>query len=173
MTRGGRRRRCESSRKASSIARRPPSASLAVRSCSISPLVRTMRSGAGVVRLRNASFNLIALAYTVVTGVLAVVIALFGSAGAADPIIRFAWIAVTSVAVTSSLVALTGVWTATAVYAGVFWCFHFGLIGTLASGYISTIDLPLGDQSWVVGPFSGDAAILALAGILAFASGAC
>ena len=74
---------------------------------------------------------------------------------------------------TGSLVALTGVWSATAVYAGVFWCFHFGLIATLASGYISTIDLPLGDESWVVGPFSGDAAILALAGTLAFASGAC
>ena len=104
---------------------------------------------------------------------LAVVVALFGSAGAADPMIRFGWIALTSVAVTGSLVALTGAWTATAVYAGVFWCFHFGLIATLASGYISTIDLPLGDESWVVGHFSGDAAILALAGSLAFASGAC
>jgi O-antigen polysaccharide polymerase Wzy len=125
------------------------------------------------VRLRNASVNLIALAYAVVTGVLAVVVALYGSADGADPIIRFAWIAVTSVVVTGSLAALTGVWSATAVYAVVFWCFHFGLIATLASGYISTIDLPLGDESWVVGPFSGHAAILALAGSLAFASGAC
>jgi len=125
------------------------------------------------VRLRNTSFRWLVLAYAIVAGVLAVVIALFGSAGARDPIIRFAWIAVSSVAVTGSLVALTGVWSATAVYAGVFWCFHFGLIGTLASGYVSTIDLPLGDESWVLGPFSGDAAILALAGTLAFASGAC
>ena len=124
-------------------------------------------------RLRNPSFRWLVLAYAIVTGVLAVVTALFGSAGAADPIRRFVWIAVTSVAVTGSLVVLTGVWSATAVYAGVFWCFHFGLIVTLASGYISIIDLPLGDQSWVVGPFSGDAAVLALAGALAFASGAC
>jgi hypothetical protein len=125
------------------------------------------------VRLRNTSFRSLVFAYAIVTGVLAVVIALFGSAGAADPIRRFAWIAVTSVAVTGSLVALTGVWTATAVYAGVFWCFHFGLIAMLASGYISTIDLPLGDENWILGPFSGDAAVLALAGTLAFASGAC
>jgi len=125
------------------------------------------------VRLRNASFRRLVLAYAIVTGVLAVVIALFGSAGAKDPISRFAWIVATSVAVTGSLVALTGVWSATAVYAGVFWCFHFGLIATLASGYISTIDLPLADESWVLGPFSGDAAILALAGTLAVASGAC
>jgi len=125
------------------------------------------------VRLRSVPYNLIVLAYAVVSGVLAVIIAVFGSAGAADPIVRFAWIAATSVIATGSLIALAGVWSATAVYAGVFWCFHFGLIATLASGYISTVDLPLGDESWVVGPFSGEAAILALAGILAFASGAC
>jgi len=125
------------------------------------------------VHMRNLPFRGLLLAYTVMTGVLAIALALFGSASAADPITRFGWIAAASVAVTSSLVALVGVWTATAVYAAVFWCFHFGLIATLASGYISTIDLPLGDESWVVGPFSGDAAILALAGTLAFASGAC
>jgi hypothetical protein len=124
------------------------------------------------VQPRNRRDPLIVLAHAVVCGVLAVIVAVFGSSAASDPIVRFAWIAATSVIVTGSLIALTGVWTATAVYAGVFWCFHFGLIATLASGYISTIDLPLGDESWVVGPFSGDAAILALAGILAFASGA-
>ena len=124
-------------------------------------------------QLRNVSNNLIALACAVVSGALAVVVAVFGSAGTADPSARFAWIAATSVVVTGSLIGLTGVWTATAVYAGVFWCFHFGLIATLASGYISIIDLPLGDESWVVGPFSGEAAILALAGTLALASGAC
>src|SRR5262245_7158199 len=169
----GRRRRSASSRKASSIDRRPPSASPTVRSYSITSPVRIMRSGAGSVRLHNGSVRRLVPAYAIVTGVLAVVIALFGSASAKDPTMRFAWIARTSVAVTGSLVALTGVWSATAVYAGVFWCFHFGLIVALASGYISTIDLPLGDENWVLGPFSGEAAILALAGTLAFASGAC
>jgi len=40
-------------------------------------------------------YNLIVLAYAVVSGVLAVIIAVFGSTGAADPIVRFAWIAAT------------------------------------------------------------------------------
>jgi O-antigen polysaccharide polymerase Wzy len=124
------------------------------------------------VRLRSGPFQRALLAYGVSAGVLALAIALFASAAATDPVIRFGWIAVCSIAVLGSLVALAGMWSATAVYAGVFWCFHFGLIGTIATGYISPSDLPLGDESWVVGAFSGDASILALAGLLAFASGA-
>jgi hypothetical protein len=131
-----------------------------------------MKSGAGPVRLPDLSRSPIVLVYAVLTGILAVVIALFGSAAAGDPMTRFAWIAASSVIVMGGLVAISGVWTATAVYAGVFWCFHFGLIATLASGYISVVELPLGNESWVIGAYSGDAAILALAATLAFASGA-
>jgi O-antigen polysaccharide polymerase Wzy-like protein len=124
------------------------------------------------VRLRSLSFQRALLAYGVSAGVLALTIALFASAAATDPVIRFWWIAACSIAALGSLVALAGTWSAIAVYAAVFWCFHFGLIGSLATGYISPSDLPLGDESWVVGAFSGDAAILALAGLLAFAAGA-
>lgn len=123
-------------------------------------------------RPRSGNFSRLALAYGSVIGVLAVFVALFGSIGAGDPATRFGWIATASIVVIGSLVAITGVWTATAVYAVVFWCFHFGLIATLSTGYITTADLPFGDESWIVGPFSSDAALLALAGTMAFAAGA-
>jgi O-antigen polysaccharide polymerase Wzy-like protein len=122
---------------------------------------------------RSANFRRIVLAYAGVAGVLAVSLAVFGSTPEVDATARFGWIAAASIAVTCSLVAIVGVWTATAAYAAVFWCFHFGLIAAVSTGYVSTVDLPFGDESWVLGAFSGDAALYALVGALAFAAGAC
>jgi hypothetical protein len=79
---------------------------------------------------------------------------------------------VASLAVTGALVVIAGAYTATAAYAAVFWCFHFGLIAAVASGYASTIDLPDTDATWIVDSFAAEAAMLALAGSFAFASGA-
>jgi hypothetical protein len=54
----------------------------------------------------------------------------------------------------------------------VFWCFHFGLIAVLASRLVAPTDISAWDQNWVLGPFAADAAVLALVGSLALASGA-
>ena len=86
---------------------------------------------------------------------------------------HFWWIALGSITVVGMLVARNGVWSATGAYAGVFWCFHFGLIVVLASGLIQPHDLSPWDQLWLLGPFGGDAALLALIGLTAFAAGAC
>src|SRR5262245_33759290 len=168
----GRLQPCRSSNVAVSMPEQRPRTSPGARSYSIDRHARISKSGAASVRLRRFSLQGGLLAYGVSTGVLALTIALFASAAATDPVNRFWWIAVCSIVVLGSLVALAGMWSAIAVYAAVFWCFHFGLIGSLATGYVSPSELPLGDESWVVGAFSGDAAILALAGLLAFASGA-
>jgi hypothetical protein len=117
--------------------------------------------------------RLVLLAYAALTGALAVAIALFQSAGATDPLHAFAWVAGISFAATGSLVALTGVWTATGAYAAVFWCFHFGLIAPLAIGSLTPGELSPWDEPWVLGPFAADASMLAAAGSLAFAAGAC
>ncbi len=119
---------------------------------------------------RNA--RLVHILYAVTTGVLAVVTALMVPAAGADPLFHFPWIAGASVAVIASLVWLSGVWTATGVYVLVFWCFHFGLTAVLATGYVGVDDLSVWDLSWLLGPYAVDAAILALAGTLALASGA-
>jgi len=111
--------------------------------------------------------------YAAVTGTLAVAAALFASNGGLDPIARFAWIAAASIIALGSLLAIAGVWSATGAYAAVFGCFHFGLVVLLAVGYIAPADLSLWDESWVLSPFAAEAAGLALAGSLAFASGAC
>jgi hypothetical protein len=84
----------------------------------------------------------------------------------------FWWIALGSIAAVGSLVVLSGVWTATGAYAVVFWCFHFGLIAVLGTGLVSPNDISTWDQSWVLGPFAADAALLALIAGLALASGA-
>ena len=103
---------------------------------------------------------------------MALAIALFGKSAGGDPTALFAWVTGGSLLAIGALISMAGMWTATAAYAGVFWCFHFGLIAAMASGYISTIDLPEIDAAWIVGPFAGEAALLALASTFAFASGA-
>jgi hypothetical protein len=54
----------------------------------------------------------------------------------------------------------------------VFWCFHFGLIAVMATGFVGPSELSPWDQGWVLGPFVEDAALMALAGSLAFAASA-
>src|SRR5688500_15158830 len=66
---------------------------------------------------------------------------------------------------------MSGVWTAVGMYALVFWCFHFGLIALLATGYVGVEDLSVWDLSWLLGPHAAEAAVVALAGTLAFACG--
>jgi hypothetical protein len=73
--------------------------------------------------------------------------------------------------VIGSLVAMSGVWTAVGMYALIFWCFHFGLIAVLATGYADVEDLSVWDLSWLLGPHAAEAAVVALGGTLAFASG--
>jgi hypothetical protein len=120
---------------------------------------------------RNATLARLRLAFGAATGVLAVVVAVTASAGV-DSTTHFVWITIGSVLATCLLAALVGMWTASAVYAAVFWCFHLGLVAAVASGYLPAIDLTLTDEGWIAGPFAGEAARLAFAGILAFASGA-
>src|SRR5262249_13637229 len=134
---------------------------------------RTTKSGAGCVLRLKFGFHSVVAAYAVLCGALAVAIALFTTGGTGDPTARFAWVAIASIVVTGSLVAIVGSWTATAVYAVVLWCFHFGLVVAMASGYVSAIDLPPDIYSWIFDPITGDAAVVALCGTLAFASGAC
>ena len=111
--------------------------------------------------------------YAVVTGVLAVLVAFTASQGSGDPIVQFRWIAAASVVVVGSLIAVAGVWSTTGVYAAVFGCFHFGFVVLLACGYLVPAELSPWDESWVMSAFAADAAVLSLAGALAFASGAC
>lgn len=116
--------------------------------------------------------RLFCIVYALMAGVLAAAAALLVPVDAADPLPYFRWIAPASVAVVASLACFGGVWTATSVYALVFWCFHFGLVAVLGTGYAGVEDLSVWELSWVLGPHAADAAILSLAGLLAFASGA-
>ena len=84
---------------------------------------------------------------------------------------NFGWVALASLAVTGFVVFRAGLWTATGAYAAVFWCFHFGLIAALGSGIVEPLEISMWDQLWVLGPFGGDAAVLALAGTIAFSAG--
>ncbi|MGE5243068.1 MAG: O-antigen polysaccharide polymerase Wzy [Betaproteobacteria bacterium] len=111
--------------------------------------------------------------YACAAAILAVVAAASSSRGGVDPMPQFAWIGAASLVVTASLIAVAGIWSATGAYMAVFWCFHFGLVVALASGYLAPVDLSPWDEPWALGPFAAEAAILALAGCLAFASGAC
>jgi hypothetical protein len=115
----------------------------------------------------------VAFAYAGVTGLAAVVAALALPAEGLDVSpAHFWWIAVGSCALAVSLVARTGLWNATGAYTAVFWCFHFGLIGVLGVSLVEPSELSLWDQLWVLGPYGADAAVLALIGLAAFASGA-
>jgi hypothetical protein len=121
-----------------------------------------------ILRGRTSTFTL---------GVLAGLIALTAAValpreGLEVSIGNFWWIALGSVAVVALLVARDGLWSATGAYASVFWCFHFGLVAVLASGFIESHELSLWDQLWLLGPFGADAAVLALIGFTAFAAGA-
>jgi hypothetical protein len=117
--------------------------------------------------------NRVAVTYAAVTGLAAVAGALaLPSEGLRVSIGLFSWVALGSLVVLVSLVWRSGLWTATGAYAAVFWCFHFGLIAMLASGLVKPRELSLWEQLWVLGPFGGDAALLALLGFAAFASGA-
>jgi len=115
----------------------------------------------------------VAFIYSVVTGLAALIGALaLPAEGLAVSIGHFWWIALGSLVVIVSLIGRSGLWTATGAYAAVFWCFHFGLISVLAMDLVEPRELSLWDQLWVMGPFAADAALLALIGFAAFASGA-
>jgi len=77
--------------------------------------------------------RLICIAYALVTGVLAGAAALLIPIETADPVVSFRWIAPASVAVIASMAWFGGIWTATSVYALIFWCFHFGLVVVLGT----------------------------------------
>jgi hypothetical protein len=109
----------------------------------------------------------------VLTGLAALIAAIaLPTEGLEVSIGHFWWIALGSIAVVALLVARSGVWSATGAYAGVFWCFHFGLIAVLGSGLIGPHELSPWDQVWLLGPFGADAAVVALIGVTAFAAGA-
>ena len=120
---------------------------------------------------RISGHRLLLIAYAVLTGGLAVAAGLLSSMPGTEPLEHFRWISAASVVVIGSLVAISGVWTAVGVYALIFWCFHFGLIAVLATGFAVVEDLSVWDLSWLLGPHSTEAALVALAGSLAFASG--
>jgi hypothetical protein len=127
------------------------------------------------VRLRKWTLRGRSGAFTwgVLTGLAALIAAIaLPTEGLEVSIGRFWWIALGSIAVVALLVARSGLWSATGAYAGVFWCFHFGLITVLASGLIQPHELSPWDQVWLLGPFGADAAVLALIGVTAFAAGA-
>jgi hypothetical protein len=119
---------------------------------------------------RNARF--LHIAYIIVTGLLAFTTALLVPADGIDPLRHFPWIAALSIAAVGSTVWIAGVWTATGVYALIFWCFHFGLVAVLGSGYVGVEEISVWDLSWLLSPHALDAALLALTGALALACGA-
>jgi len=119
-------------------------------------------------RGRSGSFT-----WGVLAGLIALTAAIALPTGGLEVSIgHFWWIALGSITIVALLVARSGLWSATAAYASVFWCFHFGLIAVLASGLIEPHDLSTWDQLWLLGRFGADAAVLALIGFTAFAAGA-
>jgi hypothetical protein len=116
--------------------------------------------------------RLFCIAYAVIAGGLAGGAALLVPVDAADPVVYFRWIAPASLVVIASMACFGGIWTATSVYALVFWCFHFGLVAVLGTGWAGVDDLSVWELSWLMGPHAADAALLSLAGLLAFACGA-
>jgi hypothetical protein len=123
-------------------------------------------------RLPDSAMPLTVRLYACLAGALAVAAAVFSSRAGLDPTVQFTWIGGASIVVVASLIAIAGVWSAAGAYMAVFWCFHFGLVVALGSGYVAPVDLSPWDEPWVLSPFAPDAAWLALAGCLAFASGA-
>ena len=112
-------------------------------------------------------------AYAAIMGVSAVAIVLaLPPGGVGMGVGSFWWIALASTAVLGSLACSAGPWSATGAYAAVFWCFHFGLVAVVGFGLVQPADMSLWDQSWALGPFASDAALVSLAGSMAFASGA-
>ena len=120
---------------------------------------------------RTANPRLLLIAYAVLTGGLALAAGLLSPAAGPEPLGYFAWVSAASVIVIGSVLAVSGVWTAVGMYALVFWCFHFGLIAVLATGFAAVEDLSVWDLSWLLGPHAAEAAVVALAGALAFACG--
>ncbi|HEY7287838.1 MAG TPA: O-antigen polysaccharide polymerase Wzy [Vicinamibacterales bacterium] len=111
--------------------------------------------------------------YACLAGALAIGVALLLPGSGLDATAHFVWIGLVSIATAGLLAVIAGVSSATAVYMAVFWCFHFGLVISLAIGVATPADLSPWDETWILSPFSSEAAGLALAGALAFASGAC
>jgi O-antigen polysaccharide polymerase Wzy len=125
------------------------------------------------VRLHRLALRARSGTWGVLTGLVALTAAIALPAEGLDVSIgHFGWIALGSITVIALLVVRSGLWSATGAYAAVFWCFHFGLIAVLASGLIEPHELSNWDQLWLLGPFGADAAVLALIGFTAFASGA-
>ena len=124
-------------------------------------------------RLHRLTLRALSGPWGVLTGLVALTAAIALPADGLEVSIgHFGWIALGSITVIALLVARSGLWSATGAYAAVFWCFHFGLIAVLASGLIEPHELSTWDQLWLLGPFGADAAVLALIGFTAFASGA-
>jgi len=125
-------------------------------------------------RWRNVrTLRLLVVVYAGLTGLLALAVALGPPRSGIEATAHFGWIGLASIATVGLLIAIAGVWSATGVYAAVFWCFHFGLVAVLATGYLTPSDLSSYDESWALSPYVSEAAGLALAATLAFASGAC
>lgn len=83
---------------------------------------------------------------------------------------EFAGVALGSMVVLLATVLVSSPWSAAGAYAVIFWCFHFGFIAVLGAGLLRTWELPLWDQLWVLGPYGGDAAVIAFLGFVAFGS---
>jgi hypothetical protein len=83
---------------------------------------------------------------------------------------EFAGVALGSIVVLLAIVLVSSPWSAAGAYAVIFWCFHFGFIAVLGAGLLRTWELPLWDQLWVLGPYGGDAAVIAFLGFVAFGS---
>ena len=116
--------------------------------------------------------RVLAMVCACLTGALAIGVALLLPRSGLEPTAHFPWIALASLATAALLIGMAGMWSATGVYIAVFWCFHFGLVVVLATGYRTQADLSSWEELWALSPFVSEAAALALAGALAFASGA-
>jgi hypothetical protein len=123
--------------------------------------------------LSARALRLLVVIYACTTGVLAIGVALVLPHSGLEPTTHFVSIGLASIAAAGLLVAIAGVWSATGVYMAVFWCFHFGLVVVMATGYLAPGDLSPWEEEWALSPYVSEAAGLALAGAFAFASGAC
>jgi hypothetical protein len=115
--------------------------------------------------------RLMLIAYALLTGGLAFAAGALAPESGLDPLGDFPWITAASLVAIGSLIAISGVWTAVGMYALVFWCFHFGLVAVLATGYVGVEDLSVWDLSWLLSPHAAEAAVVALGATFAFACG--
>jgi hypothetical protein len=90
---------------------------------------------------RTSNPRLLLIAYAVLTGGLAWTAGLLSWMAGPEPLGYFAWVSAASVIVIASVLAISGVWTAVGMYALVFWCFHFGLVAVLATGFAEVEEL--------------------------------